>query len=66
MQDDVVGHAVDGQLAGDAELFVVERLNARRLESKLGELGYVEEVRRAKVIVALGLVGVDRLGLDGP
>ena len=43
---------------------VVERLDARGLEAQLGELGGVEEVGRAQVIVALRLVGVDRLGLD--
>src|SRR5581483_3767216 len=55
---------MDAQPAGDPKLLIVERLDARRLEAKLGELCGIEEIGRPQVIVALGLVGVDRLGLD--
>src|SRR5205823_8519328 len=55
VQGEVAGHLV---AAGDG-------LDRRALERELGELLDVEEVRAAQVLVALGVVGVHALRLDG-
>ncbi len=59
LERDLTGDAVHREVAGNARGLVVDRLDVRGLERDLGELLGVEEVRRAKVVVALRLVGVD-------
>src|SRR4051794_894268 len=54
----------DGEPAGDAEPVTVERLDSTGLERDLREPGRVEEVRRAKVLVSPGFIGVHRLSVD--
>ena len=66
MQDNLVGDAVDGQPADDPERLLVQRRDGGRLEAELRVLPGVEEVRRAQTLVALWLIGVERLDVDRP
>src|SRR5215210_8643982 len=61
---DPLGDAVHGQIAGDLEGVLVLRLDLGAGEGEGGELLDVEEVRGAQVLVAVGVAGVDRGGLD--
>ena len=64
-EDDGLRDAVEREVAGDAERVVADDLDAGRLEGHLGVVLGVEEVARAQVLVACGLVRVDRGDLDG-
>jgi hypothetical protein len=64
-EDELVGDAVQREVADDAVGVLVDGLDAGGLEGEVLVGVGVEEVGRAQVRVALGLVGVDRGGLDG-
>src|SRR3954447_6412105 len=65
LERDLARDAVNRQVADDLEAVLVERADRGRAERDLREALDVEEVAGAQVLVALGLVGVDRGGLDG-
>ena len=61
---DLVRDVLDREVAGDLQRVLVDRLDRRRLERDLRVALDVEEVGAAQVLVAAGLVRVDRCGLD--
>src|SRR5690606_26762825 len=60
-----LGHAVEGQVAGDVGGAFAGALHRGGLEGGGGVLADAEEVVATQVLVALGVVGVDAGGLDG-
>jgi hypothetical protein len=63
LEDDRLGDATQGQVAGDVQV-VALGLDARRAEGELRVLLGEEEVARLEVLVALLLAGVDRRDVD--
>src|SRR5205807_2050146 len=64
VEDDRAGDAGDGELALELPLVVVP-VHLRRAEAEVRVGRHVEEVAATKVVIALGVVGVDRGGGDG-
>jgi hypothetical protein len=64
LEDDRLGDATQGQVAGDVQV-VALGLDARRAEGELRVLFGEEEVARLEVLVALLLAGVDRRSTRG-
>src|SRR5690606_24189476 len=60
-----LGHAVEGQVAGDVGSAFTGGLDASGLEGRGRVLAHIEEVVTAQVLVALGMVGVDAGSLQG-
>src|SRR5271157_2041831 len=65
IEDDLLGNAVNGEVAGDLQLASASGFDTLGLEGQRGVLGDIEEVGAAQVVVTPFHARINGVGVDG-